>query len=203
MTCIVWDGKTLASDSQITSNGAIGLAPFKKIYFPDDKTEYWEANGKRVIAFAVAGDARSIDYIKHELHKGITYRTQVDVEDDMFFSTILVTEDLLAYDWTVDTNKEKRNTHSALIPHSGPIAKGSGGRYAIAIMAIGKDAKSAVKAAIRLDPHSGGDIIEFVAPEAPATPSVRPEHLKSKVEEPKAKDEDKKDGKKEKPAKAA
>lgn len=203
MTTVIWDGKTLASDSQVTSNGAIGLAPFKKIYTPDDATEYWEVNGKRIIAFGLSGDARAVDYIRHELHKGITYRSQVDVDDELFFSAILLTEEHLVYSWTVDTNKEKRNTHSSLIPFDGPVAKGSGGRYALAVIAIGKDSKTAVKAAIRLDPHSSGDIIEYAPPAPPAVPSVRPEHLKPKVEEPKAKDDEKKDNKKEKPAKAA
>lgn len=207
MTTIVWDGKTLASDSQCTNGNLIALSDFKKIYTPDPEKEYWEANGKRIVAFALAGDAKAVDYIKHELHQGITFRTQVEVEDDLRFMAILITEDHLAYDWTVDTNKEKRNTWSELIPHSGPIAKGSGGRFALAIVSIGKDAKTAVKATTKLDVYSGGSIQEFTPEPPPAAPSVRPEHLKPKVEETKAKDdekkEEKKDSKKEKPSKAA
>lgn len=205
MTTIVWDGKTLASDSQMTNGNLIALSNFQKIYIPDPEKEYWEANGKRVVAFGIAGDAKAVDYIKHELHQGITFRTQVECEDDLMFTAILVTEDHLAYSWVVDTNKEKRNTWSELIPHSGPIAKGSGGRFALAIVSIGKDAKAAVKATIKLDAYSGGDIQEFIPEPIPAVPSVRPEHLKPKVEETKdeKKDADKKEGKKEKSSKAA
>lgn len=197
MTAVIWDGKTLATDSQMTmGHGTISLAEFKKIYTPDPEKEYWEVNGKKVVAFAVAGDAKCVDYIKHELHKGINFRTQVEVEDELFFGALLITEDHMCYDWTVDTNKEKRNTWSSLIPIFGPVCKGSGGRFALSVVAIGKDAKTAIKAAIRLDAFSGGAIQEFSPGPVPETPSVRPEHLKvveEKKEDAKSEEDDSKD----------
>ena len=193
MTTIVWDGKTLASDSQMTvGHSMIALSEHQKIFTPNPEKEYWEANGQRVVAFAVSGDAKSIDYIKHELHQGITFRTQVEVEDELAFQAILVTENHMVYDWVVDTNKEKRNTWSSLIPINGPTAKGSGGRFALAIVSVGKDAKTAVKATIKLDAFTGGSIQEFIPEPAPALPSVRPEHLKPVVvEKPPAEEKEK------------
>lgn len=184
MTTVAFDGKTLASDSQLTKgHGTIQLVDFQKIYTPNDEKEYWEVNGVKVVAFGIAGDAKCVEYIKETLRKGVDFRTQIDVMDDLIFDAILVCEDHNVFDWHVDTNKEKRNTWSQLIPINGPLVLGSGGRYALAVMAIGKNAVQAVKAAVKIDAFSGGPIQEFTLADKPLVPSTRPEHLKVKTEE--------------------
>jgi hypothetical protein len=177
---------------------------FKKIYTPDDATEYWEANGVKVIAFALCGQAKSVDYIKEHLRKGIDYKSRVEHLDELDFEAFIITEKHDCFIWNVYANKEKRGEEQFLLPMPPPVAAGSGMRFAMAAMVVGKDAPGAIKVANKLDAFSGGEVVTFELGEIPAAPSVRPEHLKPKVEEPKEKIEGEgKPGKKEAKGEAA
>lgn len=187
MTTIVWDGKSLVSDSQMTSGNLVHPAGFKKIYTPDDATEYWEANGVKVVAFGLAGQAKAAEFIKEYLRKGVDYKSRVGHDDELEFEAILITEKHNCFLWSVYANKEKRNEEQFLLPLDPPVATGSGKRFAIAIMSIGKSAEMAMKATIKLDVFSGGEPVIFTPQPIPEVPSVRPAHLVIQVEEPKDK----------------
>lgn len=191
MTSLAWDGVTLATDSQITSGGTIHPAPFKKIYTPDDATEYWEANGVKIVAFAISGQAKAVEYIKEHLRKGIDYKYRMTHEDELDFEVILITERHNCFIWSVYANKEKRGEEQFLLPMDPPVTGGSGRRVAMAVMSIGKTAEFAIKATSKLDIFTGGEVQTFRPGPIPEVPSVRPEHLKVKEEvkeEPKAKE---------------
>lgn len=62
------------------------------------------------------------------------------------------------------------------LPIDPPLSIGSGSPYAYGVLETGKKnlAQAAVRAAIKLDINSGGDLQIWKMPEVPATPSVRP-----------------------------
>jgi len=174
MTTVVWDGKELVSDSQITSMDTAELAPFRKIHTPEED-EYWEVKGVKVLAFGLAGDAMAIDYIREKLNAGINFRTKFDDAHDLVFRAVLINEKGEAFLWTVIKNKERNRERNELLPMLPPIAIGSGREFALGVMATPKgDARAAVKAAIRLDVGSGGNLQYFLFPGVPDTLSVRP-----------------------------
>jgi len=183
MTTICYDGKMLASDSQISRGLTKWPGAFPKIYYPDPEKEYWEVNGVKALAFAVSGDATAVDYIREALAKGINFRTRVEHED-LDFETIIVDENGTSYMWTVFANKDKRGEQHHLLPMVPPIAGGSGGRFALAVMIVKKSAEEAVKAAMKIDMGSGGEVQVFHVPPKPEVPSVRPAHLKPSTEAP-------------------
>lgn len=182
MTTICWDGKTLVSDSQMTSGNMIHPAAFKKIHVPDDATEYWEANGVKVIAFGLAGQAKAVEFIKEYLRKGVDYKSRVEHSDELDFEVLLITEKHNCFLWSVYANKEKRGEEQFLLPLDPPVATGSGKRFALSILSIGKSSEAALKATMKLDAFTGGEPVIFTPPPIPAVPSVRPEHLKVQQE---------------------
>lgn len=188
MTTIAVSEGMMASDGQATKGWMAMPGNFKKIHFPDPETEYWEANGVKIIAFGVCGQAHSIEYIKEYLRKGVDYRTRVTHEDELDFEAILITERHEVFAWSIYANKEKRGEEQFLLPVNIPYASGSGSRFAMAAMCVGQNAAKAVKTAIKLDVMSGGDVAVFEFPPIPEVKSVRPAHLV--VKDPKDKDKD-------------
>lgn len=180
-TIAVSEGK-MATDSQATRGFMAMPGNFKKIYEPEEGKEYWEVNGTKVIAFGLCGNAHAADFIKEYLAKGITFRSRVEHDDELDFEAVIVTEKHEIFAWNVYANKEKRGEDQFLLCVNLPYASGSGHRFALAAMVVGKDAVGAVKLACKLDVMSGGDVVVFNFPPVPAVPSVRPEHLKPKVE---------------------
>jgi hypothetical protein len=204
MTTICFDGNQLAADTQVTKgHGMVMPGPFKKIHVPDDATEYWEANGVKVVAFALCGQAKAVDYIKEYLRLGITYKSRVEHLDELDFEALIITEKHDCFIWSVYANKDKRGEEQFLLPMAPPVASGSGSRFAMAAMCVKKNAEGAIRVAMKLDAFTGGNVDTFDLAPVPEVPSVRPEHLKPKVEEKEVKVEgeakpeaDKKDSKK-------
>lgn len=184
MTTIAVSAGQLAADTQMTKGrGMIMPAPFIKIHLPEEGKEYWEANGVKIIAFALCGQAKAVDYIKENLRKGIDYKSRVTHDDELEFQALVVTEKHNVFVWSVYANKEKRGEEQFLLPVDPPVAAGSGMAFAMAAMCVGKDAKGAIKTASKLDAFTGGDITVFDFPPVPEVPSVRPAHLVVKVKE--------------------
>lgn len=189
MTTIAVSEGMMASDGQATKGHVALPGNFKKIHLPDEATEYWEANGIRIIAFGVCGQAHSVEFIKEYLRKGVNYKTRVEHADELDFEAVLITEQHDVFAWDVYANKEKRGEQQFLVPCNTPYATGSGGRLALAAMCVGQNAAKAVKTASKLDVFSGGDVDVFEFPPKPVTKSVRPEHLVIKDESKAAKPE--------------
>jgi hypothetical protein len=172
MTTICWDGKKLVSDSQVTAGMQISPGGLRKIYTPEEG-EYWDVNGHRVLAAGISGDGKSIEYVREHLRVGVTYKTRIEDVDELNFSALLIAEDGNCYRWGM-TKRQGRPLMTDIVPLMPPTAVGSGQTFALAVMSIGKPAEAAVRAAIRHDKWSGGDLQIWEVPPKPATKSVRP-----------------------------
>ena len=177
MTTVCYDGQHMVSDSQSTFGQMSSLTPFKKIHEPEEG-DYWEVNGVKVIVFGISGNAMAVENLKEKLRENLTYKTRFN-EEEMQFSTIIVDENGRTYRWNCNKTRTRPMEILELLPTLPPVAVGSGYQFAMGILAIGKDAKSAVKTAIRLDPHSGGELQIWEFPGKPDKPSVRPVKAKT------------------------
>lgn len=171
MTTIAFDGKMLVSDSQLHHGDIKQPAPFRKIHTPEEE-EYWELNKTKVIALGLVGNPHTLNFIKEKLQEGVDYKTKFEVPGDEEFEAILIDENGLSHLWIVLNRKGEMI--SMVTPMLPPLAIGSGDQFAVAVMSIGKPAHAAVKAAIRLDVNSGGNLQSFEVPPKPETKSVRP-----------------------------
>lgn len=172
ITTICWDGKTLATDSKSTMSGMALLGNCQKIYHPAEN-EYWSVQGVKVIALAIAGKIADLPFAIEALNEGLTHRTDIDWFS-LDFLCILIDETGQAWYWGMARDPQQKGELITLVPITGPITGGSGSRIAAAVLSIGADAKTAVEAAIRLDNGSGGEVVTWEFPGAPAVPSVRP-----------------------------
>jgi ATP-dependent protease HslVU (ClpYQ) peptidase subunit len=172
MTTIAYDGRVLVSDSQLHHGETMQPAPFRKIHIPEDD-EYWEINGTKVIAFGLVGNPYTLNFIKDKLREGVDYKTKFEVPGNEEFEAILIDENGLSHMWVVIN--QKNEMVSSVIPMLPPLAIGSGDQFAIAVMSIGKSAHTAVKAAMKLDIFTGGNLQIFEVPEKPEVKSVRPQ----------------------------
>lgn len=173
MTICCWDGKELVSDSQMTAGDMIQISPFRKIYTPEEN-EYWEVKGVKVVAFAIAGDAFSIEYVKEKLQGGVDHKTRFEENKDLGFHAILINENGEAFMWRYVKRQERSSERAELLPMLPPIAIGSGTEFALGCMAIGKSARVGVKAACRLCVGCGGNLQSFTFEGKPDVPSKRP-----------------------------
>lgn len=173
MTVVCWDGKELVSDSQMNLGDLIQPSPFQKIYLPGEN-DYWEIRGVKIVAFGIAGDAFSIEYVKEKLQQGIDHKTRFEENKDLGFHAILINENGEAFVWRYVKNSDRNRERVELLPMLPPVAIGSGMEFALGCMAIGKSARVGVKAACRLDVSCGGAIQHFLFEGKPAIPSKRP-----------------------------
>lgn len=122
MTVIAWDGKTLACDSRITVGSR--LAGTQKI---------WRIRGR---LFGSAGDAVSTETAKAWLARGGSLNDRPKLHDNADFEGVLIERDGRVF-----------HLDERLIPvpiEGGAWALGSGSDFAIALMAVGMTAESAV-----------------------------------------------------------
>lgn len=173
MTTICFDTRTLATDSKASQGGVAMIADHQKIYLPEAH-EYWEIQGVKILAFALAGDPDALPWIKEALEAGVTHRTTLDEIDDTDFVIIAVNELGQGWYFGLERNARRGQDKVILSAPTGPIAAGSGQIIANAVMSIGRGAKEAIKQAIRLDNHSGGEIQTWVFPGVPEVLSTRP-----------------------------
>lgn len=137
MTTVVWDGKTLAADRQLTSDEVVRGGCSKIFNYKKDK--YLSGCGCYYEITATA-----------EYFKDIEKNDKPSIEESEFI--LLDTKQKRV--WMLD----KR-----LIPITvdSPFAIGSGSHFALAALTMGLDAVSAIRLASKLDINTGGGI-EFI-----------------------------------------
>lgn len=162
MTVIAWDKKILAADSQATANGSRrSLGNVQKIHVASP-SDTWTIEGKKIQAFGFAGRFSASFLIKSLLSKGIKHDTEIDAKD-LRFTMLAVGEAGDVFLLVVSNDSKKNEKMTDLTPVTGPIAIGTGGVFAEAVMAIGMSSVDAVKAAIKLDVMSGGEVAYWEA----------------------------------------
>lgn len=154
MTTVCWDGNTLAADTLYTTGSRKMQGDYEKIIFPENKD--WTIHGKKILVFGFSGGVGSIEKIKALLEAGVTDKTIPEMGDDSF-NILIVTENKQVYNWTFGYNAQKEQVND-LYATDGNFAIGSGAAYGLGVMAIRGDAVNGVKAAIKVDLHSGGYI---------------------------------------------
>ncbi|KAB0556220.1 hypothetical protein [Pantoea stewartii] len=157
MTTIAWDGSTLASDSQSTSNDVICTLNEQKIFTPTEKQ--WSVNGEVVLAVGTAGDCGIELQLFEMMEAGLTHKSQFTPEPS--FTALAVTGK--GRMWII--SKNTGDAHASISLQLDGYATGSGGMIARAAMHCGKDAIGAVEVATQLDVFSGGKIQSFTAKE--------------------------------------
>jgi len=158
MTTVCWDGERLAADTLYVAGSRKMQGHYEKIHFPGDKA--WTVEGKKVIAFGFSGAIGAIAKIKGYLEAGVTHDTAPDVNDNSF-TILMVTDQKEVYNWSYGLSAQKEVVNDLFITN-GNHAIGSGGIYGLAVMAIKGDAIDAVRAAMKVDIHSGGYIDYWV-----------------------------------------
>lgn len=175
MTTIVYDGKTLASDSQATQESVVMLAQAKKIYEPGPD-EYWEIMGVKVLAMAIAGDPDMLPWAIEELNKGVTHKTDFGTAEVNFIS-ILVDETGLGWLWGCSRMPKRGLDNYIMSPITGVLSAGSGQTLANALLSVGLTAPDVIEKVSKLDIFTGGDVQTWEFPGKPAVPSKRPAAL--------------------------
>ena len=134
MTTIAYDGKTMAADRLRTCNG-VRIGNYKKIE---------KLRDGRIFGFCGEVKYRKmvLDHLKHQ---------SLDPLPEGDYCALVVRKDGSVY--TLEGGSYELDA-------TPPIAMGSGGDFAMAAMACGKDAKGAIEIAIRFDTLSGGEIDE-------------------------------------------
>jgi len=127
---------------------------YEKIHFPTTKP--WSVEGRKVVAFGFSGGIGIIQKIKALLEAGITAETVIDNKDTSF-NILMVTENREVYNWTVGLTAQNEQVNDLFVT-SGNFSIGSGGIYGLAVMAIKGSAIDGVRAAMKVDVHSGGYI---------------------------------------------
>lgn len=142
MSVIVWDGKTLAADKQASSGNLIRTQT--KIFRHGD------------LLIGGAGTTTSVEALRNWVLGGC------DPEKFPKLPTDAGHTDL----WVINRNGVIRKFEDSPFPVSYDdkvFAEGSGRDFAYGAMAMGADAVTAVKVAIRYDKHCGGgiDVLTF------------------------------------------
>lgn len=162
MTTVSFDGKRLVSDSQATVGTRRRLGPAKKIHVAG-KDDNWTLLGKKVLAFGFAGNGGALNWITQSLTKGVGAEQPVTAKE-ISFSVIAVTDTGDAFYWNVSKHLKNAEDRHEVTPVTGPIAIGSGAVIAETVLALGKSAKKAVKAAMQQDIHTGGALQVYRVP---------------------------------------
>lgn len=182
MTTIAYRDGVMAADTRVV-NGAdmINLGEQRKIHEPGEE-EYWSVNGDRIICFGLSGSLTDLLAFKELLSEGVTFKTKAP--DHLVGDSNLLCVGEQGNVWMVSAYKQRDGsmafTVSSVQP---PFAIGSGSVYASAVMAVGKSAVDAVKAACKLDVYSGGRIETWELPPIPEIPSKRPGPVADKAAE--------------------
>lgn len=149
------------------------IAGVRKLFTPTED-DYWEIMGVKVLAFGFAGDYDLVPWVKEALQGNFTHRTRLDNMVEGNFTAIAITEKKEVWYLGMGRSSKHGTDVHILSPIDGPYAAGSGATVATAVLSIGRTAKEAVKQAIRLDNHSGGDLQIWEFPGVPDVLSKRP-----------------------------
>lgn len=162
MTTVCWDGNDLAADTlYITGTRRLG-GSYEKILLPD--AAKWSVEGKPVLAVGFSGSISTIPHLKKVLEADAKPGTDPEC-GDASFTVLLITDKRQVYYWNygMTANGDLINE---LFVVEGNHGIGSGGIYGLGVMAIKGKAIDGVKAAIKIDIHSGGyiDVWSFDTP---------------------------------------
>ncbi len=113
MTTIAWDGSTLASDSQSTSNDVICTLNEQKIFTPTEKQ--WSVNGEVVLAVGTAGDCGIELQLFEMMEAGLTHKSQFTPEPS--FTALAVTGK--GRMWII--SKNTGDAHASIKPATGRV----------------------------------------------------------------------------------
>lgn len=173
MSCIAWDGKTLAADCQLTSAGLRRMV--NKIH------QIGEAAFR--VLFGAAGEYPAALALENWVREGrdkdrFPYSLVLDKDGQPNARLLVISFDLLR---NVDTGELEVAPRLQLFegcPYpalllNNHFAMGSGRDYAMAAMHLGKTAREAVAVACHFDVYCGGGIDSISAP-GPAEMTVRP-----------------------------
>jgi hypothetical protein len=141
MTTAVWDGETLAADTLMCTGGAITSLSTKKIF---------TLTTGEFTAFAIAGDYGANSEVKRLLSSG--EKSLISLPDTLDIAVLAVNSSGCFYLDTTTYCPIKSESYEAI---------GSGCKYALGAMHCGASASEALKAAMSLDPYTGGDIMSF------------------------------------------
>lgn len=157
MTTIAFDGKTLASDSQLTL-GDLRLDSHTQKIFQPNTGEFWYVNGEKAMAFGVSGKLSAVQAVRAALasgmsgYRGLTADSRFPKGDS--FKYLVITEAGEVYAGGQYSDDET----PWLARVSPPIAVGSGAEFAVGAMATGASAEFAVEIASRFDVNTGGGV---------------------------------------------
>ena len=140
MTCIAWDGKTLASDGRVTMRDTVMGDDCIKIFTDIDA----EVRGSKVVCYASAGSADMIGLLKLWIEDGCPLTAELK---ECNFECLIITK---------DNSFTYNSVSNDLYPTADCCALGSGGDWAFSAMRMGRDAKKAVAHGVDLDLFSGG-----------------------------------------------
>lgn len=153
MTIIVWDGKTLASDSQSTTVGVISSVTSKKI-FVSTPSDAWGIFNEEVLAFAVSGNSGSEIEFADKLRQGLEYDTIFTKTSDFY---IFVITKHNAYGVT----KNKDTDNVLIFPIDDKCSTGCAWVMAVPLLYMGMGSEKIVEIVCNLDIYCGGEIQTF------------------------------------------
>jgi ATP-dependent protease HslVU (ClpYQ) peptidase subunit len=133
MTTIAFDGKTLATDSQMTA-GNTAFSSTVKIF---------KIKGGRYLAFAGRSD------MQRELIAWLEGGERPEIGEDVEIDAIVV---------DAKGNAVQFGASLRIMPVVVPWAGGSGAAFALTALTLGQDAVAAVEVACKLDIYSGGPV---------------------------------------------
>ncbi|EQB1369305.1 hypothetical protein ACYB2G_003780 [Salmonella enterica subsp. enterica serovar Chester] len=158
MTTIVFDGKTLACDGQVTVEERSAATQYRKIHTPPEGT-MWKLLGEDVKAIGLAGDVAALQSVRQELtlerfggieRGGVRFETTYPEQIEFIVLAVLTDGRV------IDASKCKDNKYASYVFVEPPYAIGSGAHYALGALGAGVDAPTAVEVAKRYDLYSGG-----------------------------------------------
>tara|TARA_A100000171_G_scaffold53092_1_gene76730 strand:+ start:7286 stop:7741 length:456 start_codon:yes stop_codon:yes gene_type:complete len=145
MTTVAWDGEILAADGRITCGTVIECDNYNKIFKLHDISYY----GDTLKYLGIAGSVNHVQAILHNLH----IECFVDNDDEArhaICGIIVGTKSVYIL--------EEETLYLSQFDRKTKLAVGSGGECAKSAMALGLDAKQAVKHAMKFDVCTGGRI---------------------------------------------
>jgi 20S proteasome alpha/beta subunit len=146
VTTIIYDGKYLVADGRTNAGGMIITDNAKKIIDLDSKfrfSSYFRdlTEEDSLVCIAVCGDCDADALYLDYLYKN-------DKFEEMEATALLFTKGHIY----------RSDGHKFYEVNDEPVAIGSGSRYALTALRMGKSAKKAIEIACQMDCYSGGQI---------------------------------------------
>jgi ATP-dependent protease HslVU (ClpYQ) peptidase subunit len=139
MTTLAFDGKTLASDSQVSCGGVIASLSEQKLYILND--------GR---CLAGCGTTKGVAIVRKWLDDGQPEPAPKWDEKEGEFEGLIVNAD--------GTNPCEIYSGGVFVPVAVPWVGGSGHQFALAAMHLGYTARQAIECAKNLDAFTGGPV---------------------------------------------